>query len=104
MKKRGNSNVFLHEIFSFTFRERSVAGSERLRKKLKMTTFQDIMRIIRSSNSFNITFSFSNVTIILQKSFAEITQRPVNCSQFLHRGVLFYFLVQFSSQFSPEFR
>ena len=66
MKKRGNSNVFLHEIFSFTFRECSVAGSERLRKKLKMTTFQDIMRIIRSSNSFNITFSFSNVTTILK--------------------------------------
>ena len=34
-KKRSKSNIYLNEIFSFTFRERSVAGSERLRKKIK---------------------------------------------------------------------
>ena len=45
-KKRNKSNIYLNEIFSFTYRERSVAGSERLRKKLKMTTFQDIMPMI----------------------------------------------------------
>ena len=41
---------------------------------------------------------------LIKKSFAEITQSSANSYQLLRRGILFYFMVQFSSQFEPEFR
>ena len=68
-----------------------------------MTTFQEIMPMISFVEFlWHYVLFFKWNHHLIKKSFAEITQRSANCSQFFRRGISFYFLEQFSSQFYPS--